>query len=166
MMKSISIRRDLLLYDIANYAFIEGHRTETMTGEPEKAHLLTDICAEGNIDRVNRVLGLAHASAVEILYPLTRRRNVFGRIANEIWTPEVYPIRFRCDVRLPDTTAHLLARLIHEYMVCKAVHDWLSITDPTASARWAEKCAEAASALRQCTLTATQSPLTRRPSPW
>ncbi len=165
-MTSISIRRDLLLYDIANYAFIEGHRTETLTGEPQKAHLLTDICAEGNIDRVNRSLGLAHASAVEILHPLTRRRSVWGRIANEIWTPDIYPIRFRQDIRLPDTTAHLLARLVHEYMVSKAVQDWLSITDPTAAARWAEKCAETANALRQCALTTSQSPLTRRPSPW
>lgn len=165
-MTTISIRRDLLLYDIANYAFIEGHRSESLSGEPQKAHLLTDICADGNIDRVNRTLALAHASAVELLHPLTRRRHVCGSITNEIWTPGVYPIRLRRDVRMPDTTAHLLARLVHEYMVCKAVHDWLSIADPTAAARWAEKSAEAANALRQCSLSTSEAAFIRRSHPW
>lgn len=165
-MTGISLRRDLLLYDIANYAFIEGHRTESLTGEPQKAHLLTDICADGNIDRVNRTLGLAHASAVEILHPLTRRRQACGRIANEIWTPDAYHILFRHDVWLPDTTVHLLARLAHEYMVGKAMHAWLSMADPTSAARWAEKCAEAANALRQCALSTAQPSFTRRSHPW
>lgn len=165
-MTSIDIRRDRLLYDIANYAYIEGHRTEIKSGEPSEAHLITDICADGNIDRINRTLSLAHASAVEILHPLTRRRNMCGTIVNEIVAPDVYSIRLRRDVGMPDTTARLLARLVHEYMVCKAVGDWLSIVDPTAAARWAEKCADAACEMRRCVLSLSRGTLIRRSSPW
>lgn len=166
MMTCINIRRDLLLYDIANYAYVEGHRMEILSGEPVAAHLLTDVCAEGNIDRINRVLALAHASAVEMLRPLVSRRPHCGHIVNEIWTPREYKIRFGAGVSLPDTTAHLLARMVHEYMVCKAVHDWLTITDPSAAAKWAEKCAVAACELRECALSASQAALVRRSSPW
>lgn len=165
-MVCIEIKRDRLLYDIANYAYIEGHRMEAISGEPEAAHLLTDICADGNIDRIYRVLAVAHATAAEILHPLTCRQHACRRIANEIWIPEVYLLRLRSDIPIPDTTARLLVRLVHEYMVCKAVHDWMSIADPTASARWAEKCAEAANALRQCSVSTSQSSMIRRSTPW
>lgn len=55
------------------------------------------------------------------------------------------------------TTLTLVERLIHEYLVCRDVADWLSITNPAKSETWLAKAAEAETEIR----TAIQSRLAR-----
>lgn len=137
--------RDELLYDIKNYAYIEGHVWGEDSPEIRHArHTLIEIGEEGNVDRVNRILGLVHAAAVEMLYPYTKREPVEGEEINDrMWTPERYRIEMEVPVGMSQTTLHLLCRLIHEFMVARVIYDWLSITHPEASRHWLEKAAEA-----------------------
>ena len=64
---TLEFHRSELLYDIKNYAYIEGH----VWGEENQhaQHTLVEIGEEGNVDRVNRMLGEAHAAVIEMLFP-------------------------------------------------------------------------------------------------
>jgi hypothetical protein len=46
-------------------------------------------------------------------------------------------------ITMSKTTLHLLSKLIHEFMVARVIHDWLSITHPDAAKNWLDKALEA-----------------------
>lgn len=134
--------REQLLYDIKNYAYIEGH----VWGEENQhaQHTLVDIGEEGNVDRVNRILGVVHADAVEMLYPYTKQETEEAEeICDKMWTPKEYKIVMSVSKRMSRTTLHLLTKLIHEFMVARVLYDWLSITHPDAAGNWLQKAEEA-----------------------
>lgn len=139
---TLTFKRDQLLYDIKNYAYIEGH----VWGEENQhaQHTLIEIGEEGNIDRINRILSVVHAAVVEMLYPYTKEPALEDEeISNELWIPEEYKIEMSVPATMSRTTLHLLIKLIHEFMVSRAIYDWLSITHPEASRNWLEKALEA-----------------------
>ncbi len=85
-------------------------------------HAVTDICQEGNRDRVDSVIGVAlDELGLELAQALRRP-------------------------------------LACEYIVCRVMADWLSITKPEASERWLAKAREAMAAIERRDLcrTATQ----------
>lgn len=66
----INLHRRELLHDLKSYGFNEHH---ILPDEAEHArHAIADICEEGNIDRVDRLLAVLHPLAVELLYPFTK----------------------------------------------------------------------------------------------
>lgn len=135
-------KREELLYDIKNYAYIEGH----VWGEENQhaQHTLIEIGEEGNVDRVNRILGVVHAAAVEMLYPYTKQEPEDDEeIDDRMWIPTNYKIVMLVPATMSRTTLHLLHKLIHEFMVCRVIYDWLSITHPEAARNWLEKALEA-----------------------
>lgn len=134
---TLTFNREDLLYDIKNYAYIEGH----VWGEENQhgQHTLIDICEDGNVDRVDRILEVVHASVVEMLYPYTKQEVVEEGIDNRVYVPEVYKIDMQVPATMSRTTLQLLSKLIHEYMVCRVLYEWLSITHPEASVNWLEK---------------------------
>lgn len=139
---TLTFHREQLLYDIKNYAYIEGH----VWGEENQhaQHTLVEIGEEGNVDRVNRILGVVHAAAVEMLYPYTKQEPVADEeICDRMWVLDDYKIEMDVPVAMSRTTLHLLNKLIHEFMVARVIYDWLSITHPEAAQNWQEKAAEA-----------------------
>lgn len=139
---TLVFHREQLLYDIKNYAYIEGH----VWGEENQhaQHTLVEIGEEGNIDRVNRILATVHAAAVEMLYPYTKEEAEDDEvICDKMWTPEEYNIPMTVPATMSKTTLHLLNRLIHEFMVARVIYDWLSITHPDAAKNWINKALEA-----------------------
>lgn len=128
-----------LLYDIENYSFVEG---DIMNVDDEHIrHHVLDVGQSGNIDRVKRVLNLAHAECVEMLFPYTKE-NVpedVNILDNALTASQTYDI----DLNLPDgfslTTVKLLKNLIHEYLVSRVLSDWFSITKPSSHANWENK---------------------------
>ncbi len=142
---TLEFHRAQLLYDIKNYAYIEGH----VWGEDSPAirharHTLIEIGEEGNVDRVNRILGVVHAAAVEMLYPYTKQEPVDDEVICDcMWTPDKYQIIMHVPATMSRTTLHLLNRLIHEFMVARVIYDWLSITHPEAARNWLDKALEA-----------------------
>ncbi len=138
---TMSFARKELLYDIKNYAYIEGH----VMGEDKQhaKHVLVDIGEDGNVDRVTRILNLVHAAVTELLYPYTMEEPI-GEDVNDVLTePENYIIKMKIPNTFSRTSITLLVRLIHEYMVYRVLSDWLSITNPSASEHWLHKCQEA-----------------------
>lgn len=137
--------REQLLYDIKNYAYIEGHVWGEDNAEIRHAqHTLIEIGEEGNVDRVNRILGVVHAAAVEMLYPYTKQDAVDSEVICDcMWAPEEYKIEMQIPVSMSRTTLHLLSKLIHEFMVARVIYDWLSITHPESAQNWLSKSLEA-----------------------
>lgn len=142
---TLTFHREQLLYDIKNYAYIEGHVWGEDSPEIRHAqHTLIEIGEEGNVDRVNRILGVVHAAVVEMLYPYTKHEVEEGEVICDcMWVPDKYVIRLDVPATMSQTTLHLLSKLIHEYMVARVIYDWLSITHAEAARNWLEKAAEA-----------------------
>lgn len=129
--------RSQLLYDIKNYAFVEG---DVMGEEKQHAqHVLVEIGEEGNVDRVSRILAVVHAAVIDMLYPYTKQEPIEEEIDNCLFAPNEYVIELHVPDTMSRTTLHLLSKLIHEYMVYCVLADWLSITNPEASANWNAK---------------------------
>lgn len=135
-------KRDQLMYDIKNYAYIEGSVMPKET-ECHNRHMVQDVGEEGNEDRVGRVLDLCHAKAKELLYPYTKHEIHNSELNNILHKPKVYGIVMKVPGDFSQTTLILLERLIHEYFVCRVLQDWMSITNPGKADTWRLKAEEA-----------------------
>ena len=136
---TLTFKRTELLYDAENYSFVEG---DIMKADDEHArHQVFDIAAKGNIDRVTRVLNLAHAECVEMLFPYSKEEIPEGQEA--MTDVMIVPEEYHIVLNLPDgfslTTLKLLTHLVHEYLVCRVLADWMSITNPGSQENWEEK---------------------------
>lgn len=129
--------RDQLLYDIKNYAYVEG---DVMGEEKQHAqHVLVEIGEEGNVDRVSRILAVVHTAVIEMLFPFTKAEPIEEEIDNCLHAPEEYVVELNVPTTMSRTTLHHLSKLIHEFMVYCVLADWLSITNPQAAANWSAK---------------------------
>lgn len=130
--------RESLLYDIANIAYVEGDVMQA--DDPHDKHQVIDITQDGNVDRVTRLLDLAHATCVDYLYPYTKIDVEDGTELDDLFAEaDTYRIEMSVPKAFSATTAKLLEQLIHEYMVAYVLCDWLSVTYPAASEKWAAK---------------------------
>lgn len=186
----MTFKREELLYDIRNNAYVEGDVMQAKTEHDR--HQVQDIGEDGNIDRVTRVLDLAHAECEEALFPYTKENveqesemddtptyieptaDAEGTVADpEGETPEGdtsgtvdaeeeftddtpvvkptgdYVIRLLVPDEYSKTTVRLIVRYIHEYMVCRVLSDWMSITNPPAAANWKAKQDEALEGMKE-----------------
>lgn len=137
-------KRSNLDYSISNYAYIESHVMDE--GGECSRHMVADICESGNRDRVTRLLDVIHLGVAELLFPLTKyeAEEVIG--SDCLSEPDGYVIELNLPSGMSGTTVRLLGKLIHEYMVCRVLEDWLSITnrgDSAAALTWRAKADEA-----------------------
>lgn len=139
---TLRFKRSELLYDAENYSFVEGDIKKA--DDEHGAHQIFDIGQSGNIDRVTRVLNLAHTECVEMLFPYTKAEIEDGgaEIDDELTAPESYDIEMRLPEGFSLTTVKLLSNMIHEYLVCRVVADWMSITNPDSQPKWESKFRE------------------------
>ena len=165
----MTFKREELLYDIRNNAYVEGDVMQVKTEHDR--HQVQDIGEDGNIDRVTRVLDLAHAECEEALFPYTKENveqetemddtptyvDPVEETPAEEFTNEItdakptgdYVIRLLVPDEYSKTTVRLIVRYIHEYMVCRVLADWMSITNPPATANWKEKQDEALEGMKE-----------------
>ena len=128
-------RREELLYDIKNNAYIEGDALPDDASDHIR-HLIQDIGEEGNIDRVSRVLDRCHAQAKEALYPFTKHAVHSEEVNNRLREPAVYGIVLSLPSDFSQTTLRFLEKTIHEYMVSRVMEDWLSIVNTPRMEIW------------------------------
>ena len=134
----IIIKKERLLYDISNLAYVV-----TDAADPEhKLHIVADICMEGNIDRVARLLGLAHARLNQALRKILILPKL-TRIADISAETHDYVFRLAKDSCgrniLSDSAVILLKETIHEYFVCFVLADWLGFILPVQATVWRQK---------------------------
>ena len=142
----LGFKREQLLYDIKNYAYIEGSVMDTDSNH--NRHMVQDVGEDGNVDRVPRVLNLTVAKCRELLYPYTKNELHRTELNDTLREPNVYGIVLSVPTDFSQTTLYLLENLIHEYLVCKAVADWLSITNTAKAQVWEAKAEEAEGEIR------------------
>lgn len=143
---TLTFLREQLLYDIKNYAYVESH---VMPPEAEHAkHMVADVGEEGNVDRVTRVLDLGVSLCREMLYPWAKREIENTELDDTFAERKQYVITMNVPSTMSQTTLTFVERLIHEYLVCRGVADWLSITNPQKAETWLAKAAEAESEIR------------------
>lgn len=151
----LTFKRSELVYDAENYSFVEG---DVMQADDDHArHQVFDIGQDGNIDRVTRILNLAHTECVEMLYPYTKTEIPDEQEAlNDILTaPEEYTIELTLPEGFSLSTVKLLENLIHEYMVYRVLSDWMSITNPGSRANWENKLQDIKYKIQTCLMTRT-----------
>lgn len=139
----MKLTKKSLLYDIANMAYLIAD-----TGEHDRhtLHRVRDICQDGNIDRVSRVLGLAYSRLLAVMIPVLRVPEISLRHDFSA-TPHDYEFAFREDrnMKYALTTEKKLRikELCREYMVCMVLADWLAVTMPEAADVWKERMEKA-----------------------
>ena len=139
----ILLGRGQLVYDVENICYIEGDiLPEDMQ---HQRHMVQDVGQDGNVDRVTRVLDLAHAKVVELLYPFTQHAIRHPAVDDRLREKPVYGIFLNVPITFSQTTLNLLGKLIHELLVCRATADWLSITNPAKAQVWEAKAEDAES---------------------
>ena len=132
---TLEFKRSEILYDIENYAYVEADIMKT-EDEHDK-HQLFDVGQDGNVDLVTRVLSLAHRECVEMLYPYTKSEPVDGTVLDDtLESPEVYIVEMSLPGQFSHTTVKLLKQLIHKYIVCRVMSEWVGITKPTSAEYW------------------------------
>lgn len=138
--------RDELIYDIGNMAFVEGDIMEE--GVQDSRHQLQDITADGNVDRVTRVLDLTFSWITEVLYPYARKDLDYEWLSDKFQEKRYYALELRLPESFSDTTFVYMKNLIHELLVCRALYDWTLTTKPEAAPAWKLRGDDAASELR------------------
>lgn len=136
---TLTFKRAELIYDASNYSFVEADILPE--GDECRRHQVFDIRQDGNVDRVTRVLNMAHAECVEMLYPYTKEEipDEQEALDDVLTEPEVYEIKLTLPEGFSLTTLRMLEHLIHEYLVCRVLADWMSITNPESEANWQRK---------------------------
>lgn len=141
---TLTFKRDQLLYDIRNIAYVEGDVMPT--DNEHDRHQVIDIGEDGNVDRVTRIIDLAIAHCRELLFPYSRV-NVDEKEERDDTFEE--PEEYTIELLLPDdfskTTLTYLEKLIHEFLVYRVLMDWMSIANiknPNSAANWASKLAD------------------------
>lgn len=141
--------RDDLIYDIANCAWLEGHMLADDT--PARIRqMIQDADERGNIDRITRVIDLKIAECREMLYPYVRHAIHKPVLDNRLKETAAYGIICQMPASCSQTTVTLLERLIHEYLVCCGMAEWMSLTNPERQAAWLMKAAEAEHGIQTC----------------
>lgn len=158
---SFTFNTSELMYDIKNYAYIEGN----IMPDDEKKFQVRDIAEDGNSDRVTRVLNLAHAECMEMLYPYTKSEVITHKKDSNLELPDCYVIDVNLPIGFSQTTINMLSILIHEYMVNRVVADWLSINKPESQANWEFKLEETRYKIKS-TISNRRGPVKRRLQPF
>lgn len=141
---TLTFLRTELLDDISQYAYVEGDIMKDDEGHAK--HQVFDIAEDGNIDRVTRVLGLAYSECVEALYPFSKQGVDDTEARDDVLdAKEQYVISLLVPETFSKSTVNILKEYIHEYMVCRVLADWFSITKPGSSANWERKAENAMS---------------------
>lgn len=150
-----------LMYDIKNYAYIEGN----IMPDDERKYQVRDIDEDSNKYRVIRVLNLAYAECVEMLYPYTKTDINFAEKDNFLELPDVFRIEMIANCGFSQTTINILSLLIHEYMVNRVIADWLSINKPESQSNWEVKLEETRYKIKS-TISNRRGPVKRRLQPF
>ena len=100
------------------------------TDSEHERHQVFDICQDGNIDRVTRVMDLVVSHARELLFPYSKVEvDENEEREDSLNETETYVIELRVPDDFSKTTATYLEKLIHDYIVYKVLEDWLVITN-------------------------------------
>lgn len=126
-----------LLFDIGNYAYIEG---DVMPADGDKARrIVIDVNEDENRAVVDRYLELAIAEVRNMLHPYVSRPVIHNSMEDDLLEEKHnYCVWMVVPSEFADTSLELLKPLIHEYLVSRVLHKWLSLTNYARTGAWEE----------------------------
>lgn len=134
----LTFKRSELLYEVKNCSFIEGTVMETQS--EHNRHTVQDVGEEGNVDRITRMLDLAVAKCKEMMYPFTKTQvEELAAFDNKLREREVYGIVLSLPSGFSRTSLAYLEKLIHEFVVDRAMSEWMKLTNPSKVRLWEER---------------------------
>lgn len=140
----LNYTRSEIIYHIANDAYIQRQAANVGVD-------VSDLCADGNIDHVERVLRLAFNGIVELLYQATKASLSELPPASD---GDGYELNEECDCvcdgekvfsiemqvgAMSATTINYLYDLIKEVLIGSVIADWLTIVAPDLATIWQSK---------------------------
>lgn len=139
--------RTQLLYDIRNIAYVEG---DVMADDKQHSkHQVQDIGEEGNIDRVTRIMDMAVAECVEMLYPYSKAEVEQSTYMNDILQEtERYVVIMYVPNDFSKTTVTLIERYIHEFIIYRVLADFFLTAAPDLSEKYLAKQDAAETAIK------------------
>lgn len=134
----IILYRKSLLYDISNIAYIVADSAPDL--DEKIRSVITDICEEGNVDRVTRIMNRAYNDLLNHLYAYTKERVLEESKINDLFSESLeYKIQMMVPEDFSKTTVSALGEYFHEYIVDVVLVEWLSITKKDEVGIWQEK---------------------------
>lgn len=134
----IILYRKSLLYDISNIAYIVADSAPDL--DEKTRSVITDICEEGNVDRVTRIMNRAYNDLLNRLYAYTKERVLEENKINDLFSESLeYKIQMMVPEDFSKTTVSALSEYLHEYIVDVVLVEWLSITKKDEVGIWQEK---------------------------
>lgn len=134
----ITLYRKSLLYDISNIAYIVADSAPNL--DEKIRSVITDICEEGNVDRVTRTMNRAYNDLLNRLYAYTKERVLEESKIDDLFSE---PLEYKIQMMVPEdfskTTVSALSEYLHEYIVDVVLEEWLSITKKDEVGIWQEK---------------------------
>ena len=140
----LNYTRSEIIYHIANDAFIQRQAANVGVD-------VSDLCADGNIDHVERVLRLTFNGIVELLYQATKASlselppaadgdgyELQDECGCECDGEKVFSIEMQVGA-MSATTINYLYDLIKEVLIGSVIADWLSIVAPDLATIWQSK---------------------------
>lgn len=142
------ITRDALLYSIENNAYILGYPMSD-DQQPSK-HQLMDVGQEGNVDVVTRVLDLAYSECQNVLFPHIIQPDPTDDFGDDkLREVSEYEFALKLPAYFPPTSISYLKKLIHEFMVCRAMFVWLGLNNMPAKTEWEMRTEEVTKKMRE-----------------
>lgn len=134
----IVLYRNSLLYDISNVAFIVGDCNPDIDVKGRSS--IMDICTDGNVDRVTRMMNMGINELINRVYCFTKDRVLENCTLNDLFIePDKYELRMSVPEDFSKTTASVLTDYMHEFIVDFVIADWLSITKKDDMQIWKDK---------------------------
>lgn len=145
----LEFKREALLYDLKNLGYIITDSAAKQT--PEDKHNLADIGEDGNVDRVTRMMDLAHANVMQFLAKYVEKKldeDTYGH--DVLLDVDSYFVLLNILASIPGSAIGSLRTFIHEYIIAFTMEDWVSIVSPELQPIWAAKVAALEEKIKTC----------------
>ena len=133
-----------VLADIRSAAWLESELHPEL--DHHRRHEMADICEDGNIERVWRVLALAEVEVRLALCRILHEREA-AKEDNGLECPEIWQFRFFPE--LAPSLFSFIREKIHEYMVARVMADRAGVIIRESAEIWEERGKDALLALNQ-----------------
>lgn len=130
--------REQLTNDIRNTAYIVARSLSEKEGNiGSDTTWLTDICEDGNIERVTRMLNLAYRKLEGDLHTFTKHPSEYATILDDTYgEPEHYSMCMHVPDDFTKNSVYLIKNLIHEILTYGVVREWCDLTHHSEGMAW------------------------------
>lgn len=146
------LHREQLLNDIRNTAYIIARSLSEKQGEvAADITWLTDICEDGNVERVTRILNLESRALEGRLHRLSAIPAAGHTYLDDTYgEPPQYHLHLTTPNDFTKNSIYLVKNLVHEILVYRTIFEWCGLTHHLEGMDWLrEKIDDLYESLRQ-----------------